>query len=67
VTITEAEMTDTQRRLAARDRLWVKPDSAAAVAALPAVAAAGLVGTDDVVVCVLTRTGHRDLETPPAE
>jgi threonine synthase len=58
---------DAQRRLAAEEGLWVQPDSAAAVAALPQLAASGLVAADDLVVCVLTGAGHRDPATPPPE
>jgi threonine synthase len=67
MTVTDGEMVDAQRRLATEEGLWVQPDSAAAVAALPRLRASRLVGADDLVVCVLTGAGHRDPATPAAE
>ena len=64
--VTDDEMVATQRELAEHEGLWVQPDAAATVAALPALVAEGVVAATDRVVCVLTGAGHRDPDTPSA-
>lgn len=63
-TVTDEQMIAAQRELAEREGVWVQPDSASTVAALPQLAADGIVGADDRVACVLTGAGHRDPDTP---
>lgn len=56
-----------QRRLAQEEGLWVEPASAAPLAALPGLLAAGTIRPDERVVCLLSGAGFKDAHLAEAE
>jgi threonine synthase len=64
--VTDEEILAAQRDLARIEGLFCEPSSAASVAGVRRLAAAGRLGADDVVVCVLTGNGLKDPDAPAA-
>jgi threonine synthase len=60
VTVDDAAMLHWQDVLARREGLWVEPSSAAALAAVAALAAHGIIRRDDRVVALMTAGGVKD-------
>ena len=58
--VTDAEILDAYRLLAAGEGCFVEPASAASVAGLLKAAGAGLIGTGETVVCTVTGHGLKD-------
>jgi threonine synthase len=65
--VTDAEIVDAYRMLAAEEGCFVEPASAASVAGLLRAAADGLLATDDVAVCTVTGHGLKDPNRAIAE
>jgi threonine synthase len=65
--VTDAEILDAYRLLAAHEGCFVEPESAASVAGLLRAAAAGLVEPGETVVCTLTGHGLKDPQRAIAE
>ena len=65
--VTDAQILDAYRLLAADEGVFVEPASAASVAGLLQAAADGLLAPDDVVVCTVTGHGLKDPERAIAE
>ena len=61
--VSDAEIIDAQKFLAAKEGIGVEPASAASVAGLRKLAAAGMIDPDEVVVCVVTGNLLKDPET----
>jgi threonine synthase len=61
--VTDDEILAAYRLVAAREAVFVEPASAASVAGLLQVAAAGKVAADSVVVCTVTGNGLKDPDT----
>jgi threonine synthase len=62
--VTDAQILDAQRLLAAREGVFVEPASAASVAGLLQCAEQGYLDPGQVVVCTVTGNGLKDTETP---
>jgi len=58
--VTDAEILEAYRLVAAEEGVFVEPASAASIAGLLRAASEGLVASDDVVVCTLTGHGLKD-------
>ena len=65
--VTDAEIIEAYRFLAAEEGCFVEPASAASVAGLLRAAAGGLVQRDDIVVCTVTGHGLKDPQRAIAE
>jgi len=61
--VSDAEIIDAQKFLAAKEGIGVEPASAASVAGLRKLSAAGMIDPDEVVVCVVTGNLLKDPET----
>jgi threonine synthase len=60
VAVSDAEVYAAQRRLAREEAIFTEPAGAAAVAALLAGAARGVIGRGETVVCLITGSGFKD-------
>jgi len=60
--VTDAEILEAYRLVAAEEGVFVEPASAASIAGLLRASTEGLVASDDVVVCTLTGHGLKDPE-----
>jgi len=58
--VSDAEILEAQRLLAQQEGLFVEPASAASIAGLIKLIRRGLIGRDDLVVCILTGHGLKD-------
>jgi threonine synthase len=65
--VTDAQILEAYRLLAAEEGVFVEPASAASVAGLLQAAAEGLVGSDDDVVCTVTGHGLKDPQRAVSE
>ena len=65
--VTDAQILEAYRMLAADEGVFVEPASAASVAGLLQAAADGLVQRDDVVVCTVTGHGLKDPQRAVSE
>jgi threonine synthase len=61
--VTDDEILDAYRLLSAREAVFVEPASAASVAGLLQVSAAGKLSADSLVVCTVTGHGLKDPDT----
>jgi threonine synthase len=64
--VTDDEILAAQRDLARVEGVFCEPSSAASFAGVRRLAAAGQIGSDETVVCVLTGAGLKDPDTPAA-
>jgi threonine synthase len=62
--VTDSEILEGQRMLARLEGLFVEPASAASIAGLKKFVEEGLIGEDEIVVCVATGHGLKDPDTP---
>jgi len=58
--VSDAEILEAQRLLAQKEGLFVEPASAASIAGLIKLVERGLIGKDELVVCILTGHGLKD-------
>ncbi|HWS44663.1 MAG TPA: threonine synthase [Acidimicrobiia bacterium] len=65
--VTDAQILDAYRMLAAQEGVFVEPASAASVAGLLQAAASGLLGTGETIVCTVTGHGLKDPNRAIAE
>jgi threonine synthase len=65
--VTDDEIVETQRMIVALEGVFCEPASAASVAGVRRMAAAGRIGRDEAVVCVLTGHGLKDPDAVQAE
>jgi threonine synthase len=67
IAVADGALLRAQQEVALRHGLWVQVDAAASIAGLEQLALARELSDRDVVVCVLTGAGYRDVHTLPAE